>query len=102
MYYILDGHETKQCDDILTWGKWFSKAKRHVGDKRIGKVRVSTVFLGIDHSFDEGHPLLFETMVFGGINNQDCTRYSTWDEAKKGHVKIVKREKFNQSAQPTE
>lgn len=93
MHYILDGHETKQCDDLIAWAKWFEKAERHVADNDIAGVRISTVFLDLDHQFWKGPPLLFETMVFGGPNNQDCIRYSTWDEAEKGHSEIVEREK---------
>jgi hypothetical protein len=46
---------------------------------------VSTVFLGIDHNFGNGPPLLFETMVFGGEYDGYCKRYSTWEEAEGGH-----------------
>ena len=46
---------------------------------------VSTVFLDIDHSFDDGEPLLFETMIFGGENDGYRYQYLTWDDAVKGH-----------------
>ena len=46
---------------------------------------VSTVFLGMDHSFDGGTPVLFETMIFGGEYDQFQERYCTWDEAEEGH-----------------
>uniref|UniRef100_A0A6M3LRW0 Uncharacterized protein n=1 Tax=viral metagenome TaxID=1070528 RepID=A0A6M3LRW0_9ZZZZ len=93
MHYILDGHKTKQCDDLLIWAKWFEKAERHVADDTIDGVRISTVFLGLDHQYGQGPPLLFETMVFGGPNDQDQLRYSSWDEAEKGHAEILEREK---------
>ena len=93
MHYILDGHKTKQCDDLLTWAKWFEKAERHVADDTIDGVRISTVFLGLDHQYGQGPPLLFETMVFGGPNDQDQLRYSSWDEAEKRHAEILEREK---------
>jgi hypothetical protein len=55
-------------------------------------VWVSTVWLGIDHGFhflDERHaPLIFETMVFGG-KDEIMDRYSTEDEAREGHVRVV-------------
>lgn len=50
---------------------------------------VSTVFLGLDHSFDEGCPVLFETMVFEGPDAGYMERYHTWDEAVAGHERIV-------------
>lgn len=49
-------------------------------------VQVSTVFLVWDHSFGNGaQPLLFETMVFGGVYNEYQIRYNTYEEAKTGH-----------------
>lgn len=57
-------------------------------------IRVSTVFLGIDHSWnDDDVPLFFETMVFGGVLDGLMHRYSTWSEAKQGHAIILKRTK---------
>jgi hypothetical protein len=56
----------------------------------IGEVRVSTVFLGIDHAW-EGPPLLFETMVFGGPLDEEMERYSTWEEAERGHAVMARR-----------
>lgn len=60
---------------------------RRVGDDTVaGDVRVSTVFLGLDHQFDDdGPPLLFETMIFGGKHDGYQERYSTWEEAEAGH-----------------
>jgi hypothetical protein len=56
------------------------------------EVSVSTVFLGIDHSFNrDGPPLLFETMVFGGHLDQQMDRYATLEEAEAGHVRWVDR-----------
>ena len=84
--YILDGHEPTPVDDLLEWAKWFETADRHVAQTDINNdVRVSTVFLGLDHSFGNGPPILFETMIFGGVYDQYQERYSTWNEAKKGH-----------------
>ena len=53
---------------------------------------VSTVFLGMDHGFG-GKPLIFETMVFSKnvAMDGDMDRYSTEEEAKTGHDKMVKK-----------
>lgn len=48
-------------------------------------VLVSTVWLGIDHQFGDGPPLIFETMVFGGHLDGEQDRYSTEREARDGH-----------------
>jgi hypothetical protein len=53
------------------------------------KVEVSTVFLGIDHSFGRGEPILYETMIFGGKHDQYQYRYRTRKDAKEAHDRIV-------------
>lgn len=94
--YILDeNHEANPEPDIIAWAKWFDQADRRVEMSEIPSapfgepVRVSTMFLGIDHAFGGGPPLLFETMIFGGSRDQEQHRYSTWDEAVAGHRAIV-------------
>jgi hypothetical protein len=55
---------------------------------------VSTVWLGLDHNFGGGKPLIFETMVFHkdkGWEDQDMARYSTEAEAQDGHRQMVER-----------
>jgi hypothetical protein len=71
--------------------EWFETADRHVAQDQIGDVRVSTVFLGIDHSWilEEHVPILFETMVFGGALDQEQRRYATWTEAEEGHREMA-------------
>jgi hypothetical protein len=91
--YILAGKTPVPCSDILQWENWFEKADRHVAKDTIGNVEVSTVFIGIDQAFDAGPPLLFETMVFNGPLDQECERYSTWDEAEAGHKAMLERVK---------
>lgn len=80
-YYTLDGHEAKPYD---AFGD-----TQHVADETIGNVRISTVFLGLDHSFGEGPPLIFETMIFGGAYDQFQDRYTTWKQAEAGHKRVV-------------
>lgn len=46
---------------------------------------VSTVFLGIDHSFRSGPPVLWETMVFGNSDDSRQTRYRSAEAALRGH-----------------
>jgi len=88
--YILEGHKPVPVDDILIWGKWFQTADCHVAKTTISeKINVSTVFLGLDHSFGNGPPLLFETMIFGGEHDQYQDRYETWEQAEAGHKKAV-------------
>jgi len=51
-----------------------------------GPVCVSTVWLGLDHQWGDGPPLIFETMVFGGSIEGEMERYSTEAEALAGHA----------------
>jgi hypothetical protein len=88
--YILNGHKPVKCDDLMRWARWFETADRHVRDTARDDVRVSTVFLGLDHGWD-GRPMLFETMLFVNGSSIDCERYSTWDEAEAGHERWVKQ-----------
>lgn len=89
-YYILDGKTPRGVDDVIEWAKSFENSNRIVAQTDVSKdVRVSTVFLGIDHDWTGTHPELFETMIFGGDFAEDCWRYSTWDEAEKGHAEAV-------------
>lgn len=85
--YILEGKIPKKEDDLMAWAKWFEDGKnRNVKQDMIRGVHISTVFIGLDHSFGDSPPLLFETMIFGC----ECLsgyqrRYSTWEEAEAGH-----------------
>jgi hypothetical protein len=92
LFYILDGHTPVATDDVLEWGRMFELKNRRVKDDQIGAYWVSTVFLGVDHNYGDGPPLLFETMVFvEGKDVGTCVRYATWDEALAGHERICER-----------
>jgi hypothetical protein len=90
-WWTLDGHTPVPTDDIMEWGRLFDETPggRAVGKDTIGDVFVSTVFLGMDHGYGEGPPILFETMVFRGEMDQYQWRYATWAEAEAGHARVV-------------
>jgi hypothetical protein len=72
------------------WGELFeARDYQRVASTEIDDARVSTVWLGIDHSFGGGPPIIFETMVFGGPHDQAQMRYSTEAEAIDGHARTV-------------
>lgn len=92
--YILDGHTPVPIRDIMDWAMQVEARSKacaagndpwRVGRDAINGADVSTVFLGLDHSFGGEPPMLFETMIFGGDHDQYQDRYSTWDEAEEGH-----------------
>jgi hypothetical protein len=49
------------------------------------------VFLGLDHSFRQGPPILWETMVFGGPLDGEMMRYTSRAEAFDGHQEMCRR-----------
>lgn len=93
--YILEGKTPVVCYDSIKWSDWF-KNNIKIAETKIDNVGVSTIFLGLDHNHSGyGPPILFETMIFGGKFDQECERYSTYEEAEKGHqamVELVKNE----------
>jgi len=89
-HYILEGH-TPVKTDLMTWARWHEDINNRIVKKtNIGDVKVSTVFLGLNHNWGDGAPLLFETMIFGGEHDEYCDRYSTWEEAEMGHERACK------------
>ena len=90
MYYKRDG---TPISDVKEWAEE-REDKRVAEDILPDGKRVSTVFLGLNHNWGEGAPLIFETMVFPSEtewDDLDMDRYSTEKEAIKGHKKMVKK-----------
>lgn len=93
-HYILVGRAVESVDDPMTWARWFDTADRMVAKDEIDGVLVITVFLGLDHNFfEQGPPILFETMIFDNpqksFAESYCERYSSWTEAEAGHAIAV-------------
>lgn len=89
IYFRLDGH-TPVPVPTSTLATWDPKDRRVARTEMAnGTVVVSTVFLSINHGYS-GRPMLFETLVRGGDNDEYTRRYATWDEAEAGHAAIVK------------
>ena len=98
-YYTKEG---KPIQDIDKWLEYIEQEKddpefRKVANTWLPDGRwISTVWLGIDHRFDlVGKPLIFETMMFPNnkrnFTELDMDRYSTWEEAIEGHMRMVKK-----------
>lgn len=89
----------KRISDPTVWAKNFQdlSARRVAEDvvkAPVGFYVVSTVFLGLDHSFIPGaRGVWFETMVFSHEKapvKHIQERYHSWSEAEAGHKRIVK------------
>lgn len=88
--YKLEGKTATPVDNFFEWAKWFETADRVVKKTILPDgVKISTVFLGMDHAFMGEKPMLFETMIFGGEHDGFQERYSTWDEAEAGHQRAI-------------
>ena len=102
LYVLRKNNVPRRVKSETAWAQWMyrrcrlnpvAKSKGIVSlcGVPLGNVEVSTVFLGINHRFGEGPPLLFETMVFGGPMDQYCLRCSTYDEALIQHDLVIER-----------
>ena len=97
--YILDDKGNPVPEgDTLKWGRWFEKARGKgqlvVKQETIGKSWVSTVFLGLDHNWGKGPPILWETMVFRHGGSEEMDRCSgSREQAEAMHERMVKRVK---------
>lgn len=85
--YTLKDRQPVYCHEVEVWGLWMAKADRTVAVTEVEQLlTVSTVFLGLDHRFGgNGPPILFETMIFGDIEDSYQTRCSTWEQAEEMH-----------------
>jgi hypothetical protein len=85
--YVLDANGEAVPATFEQWANWMETAgdTRRLGNDLIGDVHVSTVFLGLDHSFSDGPPVLWETMIFGGEHDQYQERYTSREDALAGH-----------------
>lgn len=64
-HYILDVDNKPVEVDLIQWVNWIGNSENKiVKQEGVKDLWVSTVFLGLDHSFGGGPPILFETMIF--------------------------------------
>lgn len=94
---ILNGKEVVPMSfgEYLKLGAPYERQSRIVARTILShrkRIVVSTVFLGLDHSYG-GRPKWFETMIFGTSLNDYQRRYELWEEAEAGHREAVKRAK---------
>ena len=87
MWYILNENNKPVAATANDSSLWMENnpEKKAVKQDHIGDVFVSTVFLGLDHSFQSNTPILWETMIFGGEHDQYQERYTSYEDALEGH-----------------
>lgn len=90
-------------DPLIPWARWMDHANctvrltlvhaRDPDRDAITEIRVSTVFLGLDHSFGGSRPLLFETMIFGApeafFDGEYQTRCEEYGDAVQMHRRAI-------------
>lgn len=91
-YFIYDDDHKLINVGPQEWSEWFkanaqnrSIERTHINEK----LYVSTVFLGLDHSFCDDSPVLWETMVFRDGNGEETDRYVSEEDAIEGHKRMV-------------
>lgn len=98
---IFYGRDGKPLEGGMSeWGKFHADSNYKIIKQEYTadhKYWVSTVWLGLDHSFGGTIPVIFETMVFGAEANKDgfrpdyaTSRYSTEQQALAGHAELLK------------
>ena len=108
LLYVLDKNKKPiSCnmdqEGFIKWAEWFSvRENRIIAQTSKTDILISTVFLGIDHNLvcesdehkEPPKPMLFETIIFGGMKNNKTWRYYTWNEALSMHDELCIREGF--------
>ena len=82
-YYDQDGKPITQRQWLDAWGEI---KNRTIARTQVGRFLISTVWLGLNHQYGDGPPLIFETMIFDEHGADiGCQRYSTKEAALVGH-----------------
>jgi len=94
LYYTLDKDNNAVKCSLQEWADLYENTdgrdRRLVGHDHYDNKMISTVFLGLDHNYFGGEPLIFETMIFDEAGEDGyMERYSTWVEAKEGHNRAI-------------
>lgn len=88
-YFLNADHTYRPCE-LMEWAAQLETMDRRVAHDVINNWCVSTIWLGLNHNYYGGPPLVFETMIFSpdGLENY-LARYTTWDQAVAGHQEAI-------------
>jgi hypothetical protein len=86
-WYILTTDNEPVAVSINEASQWMedNPDKKALKQDNIGDVFISTVFLSLDHSWNNKGLILWETMIFKGEHDGYQERYSSHKDALKGH-----------------
>lgn len=90
-FAVLKDKKVIPVKDVMEWAKMFEGpvSDRIVAHTDIGDIRVSTVFIGMNHRMGGPKDLWFETMVFGGPLDGQQWRCETYEEAESDHKEVI-------------
>jgi len=92
-FTLNDAGEPVPEPDIIKWSEWMGShdAERLVKQEKVGKLKISTVFHGMDMTNTlVGRPVqLWETVVFG-TKPLRTRRWRSRADAERGHAEVVK------------
>lgn len=106
-FYALEGREVREStiEEYLSTVEETRRAMKTIALDVVAGVRVSTIFLFIDHGFADPRPVLFETMLFDDWEAARAAqtrlfqlgeaeiaqwRFHTYDEAEAFHNEMVR------------
>jgi len=107
-YILNDAGEPEPCPNLMAWGKWMEADERRFLKQTTlaDGTYISTVFLGLDHGFGAGTPVLWESMIFpeqGEWHELYQDRYTSKAAALAGHEALCAKYRTPaQESEPTE
>ncbi|WP_185563184.1 hypothetical protein [Nostoc sp. 2RC] len=94
-YYKLKGKTPVAVNSFMDWNSWMASAtfaETTVMFNEFKDCLISTRFVGINLNpgicNSGSKPMVFETLVMGGVMDGRRNFYPTWDDAVQGHLKI--------------
>lgn len=89
-HWILDENGEPKEATLDEWSAWFETDKRQIARYERDGSFVSTIFLGLDHNFGDGPPLLWETMMFHQGEWGPERRAASKEDALQNHANMCK------------
>lgn len=91
----IDGvHYYDRGGNRVTFREWAKNNREVTSTHLLNGYWVSTIFIGIDHAWGNGPPMIFESMVFTSdkdMRSVDMMRYSTEVDARIGHELLCQK-----------
>jgi hypothetical protein len=85
-------HTVERMDDIVEWERRYGLDERVIARDVIGKVLITTQFLGLEIGENrQGKPLLFESLVMKGPLDGTKQHYANYADAMVGHGALLLR-----------